>query len=68
MAKEYGNLERLTERIIGCAIEGHRTLGPGLLMNFNETSLRAGLKRLDHPDRYVRREHGIRRPKAQEDF
>jgi GxxExxY protein len=25
----------------------------GLLMNFNSTSLRAGLKRLDHPDRYV---------------
>ena len=27
----------------------------GLLMNFNMTSLRAGLKRLDHPDRYVRK-------------
>ena len=27
----------------------------GLLMNFNETSLRAGLKRLDHPDRHVRK-------------
>jgi GxxExxY protein len=25
----------------------------GLLMNFNSTSLRAGLKRLDHPDLYV---------------
>jgi GxxExxY protein len=25
----------------------------GLLMNFNATTLRAGLKRLDHPDRYV---------------
>ena len=24
----------------------------GLLMNFNATSLRAGLRRLDHPDRY----------------
>jgi GxxExxY protein len=24
----------------------------GLLINFNETTLRAGLKRLDHPDRY----------------
>ena len=148
MAHEHGNLERLTEKIIGCAIEVHRTLGPGLLeslyqeclvielaeqrlsfeadrcvnleykgrrirhtlrldllvegvvvvelksverlhpvhsaqvitylkltgcpagllMNFNETSLRAGLKRLHHPDRYVRREHEIRRSKDQEDF
>jgi GxxExxY protein len=25
----------------------------GLLMNFNATTLKAGLKRLDHPDRYV---------------
>ncbi|HEV3486709.1 MAG TPA: GxxExxY protein, partial [Vicinamibacterales bacterium] len=27
----------------------------GLLMNFNSTSLRSGLKRLDHPDRYIQR-------------
>jgi len=27
----------------------------GLLMNFNSTTLRAGLRRLDHPDRYVKR-------------
>jgi GxxExxY protein len=27
----------------------------GLLMNFNSTSLRAGLRRLDYPDRYIRR-------------
>ena len=27
----------------------------GLLMNFNSTTLRAGLKRLDHPDIYVRK-------------
>ena len=26
-----------------------------LLMNFNATTLKAGLKRLDHPDRYVRK-------------
>lgn len=26
----------------------------GLLINFNEATLRAGLHRLDHPDRYVR--------------
>jgi len=27
----------------------------GLLMNFNSTALRAGLRRLDHPDRYVKK-------------
>ena len=27
----------------------------GLLMNFNSPTLRAGLKRLDHPDRYVKK-------------
>jgi GxxExxY protein len=27
----------------------------GLLMNFNATTLRAGLKRLDHPDRYLKK-------------
>ena len=27
----------------------------GLLMNFNGTTLKAGLKRLDHPDRYVKK-------------
>jgi len=29
-------------------------LPAGLLMNFNETTLKAGLKRLDHPDRYAK--------------
>jgi GxxExxY protein len=28
----------------------------GLLMNFNVTALRAGLRRLDHPDRYVKKQ------------
>jgi len=27
----------------------------GLLMNFNSTTLKAGLKRLDHPDKYVKK-------------
>ena len=27
----------------------------GLLMNFNATTLKAGLKRLDHPDKYVKK-------------
>jgi GxxExxY protein len=30
-------------------------LPAGLLMNFNATTLKAGLKRMDHPDRYVKR-------------
>lgn len=28
----------------------------GLLMNFNVTALRAGLRRLDHPDRYIKKQ------------
>lgn len=31
----------------------------GLLINFNETTLRAGLKRLDHPDRYAQKRLAI---------
>jgi GxxExxY protein len=133
MATTFDEVEPLTEKIIGCAIEVHRTLGPGLLesvyrdcliiemrrqglrvksehclpfdykgerisgalrldllvndcivvelkavealhpihsvqvitylkisgypagllMNFNSMTLKAGLKRLDHPDRYA---------------
>ena len=133
MTDDVVDVEALTEKVIGCAIEVHRTLGPGLLesvyrecmiiemraehlcveserhvpleykgqrikgqlkldllvehcvvvelkavdhlhpvhlaqvitylkltgypagllMNFNSTALRAGLKRLDHPDRYA---------------
>lgn len=30
-------------------------LPAGLLMNFNAPALKAGLKRLDHPDRYVKK-------------
>lgn len=33
-------------------LTGHQA---GLLINFNEVTLRAGLKRLDHPQRYARR-------------
>ena len=135
MTDDVVDVEALTEKVIGCAIEVHRTLGPGLLesvyrecmiiemrgehlcveserhvpleykgqrikgqlkldllvegfvvvelkavdhlhpvhlaqvitylkltgypagllMNFNSTSLRAGLRRLDHPDRYAKK-------------
>jgi GxxExxY protein len=34
-----GNLNGITERIIGCAIEVHRQLGPGLLENVYEDAL-----------------------------
>jgi GxxExxY protein len=34
-------------KLSGCAA--------GLIMNFNMTSLRAGLRRLNHPDRYAAR-------------
>ena len=30
-------------------------LPAGLLMNFNAPTLKAGLKRLDHPDRYMKK-------------
>lgn len=135
MTHDLAELDALTEKVIGCAIEVHRTLGPGLLesvyrecmiiemlgqqlsvqserhvpveykgqrikgqlkldllvegcvvvelksvdhlhpihlaqvitylkltgypagllMNFNSTTLTAGLKRLDHPDKYVKK-------------
>ncbi len=31
MNRTVADIEALTEQIIGCAIEVHRTLGPGLL-------------------------------------
>jgi GxxExxY protein len=34
-------------KLTGCPV--------GLLMNFNSTTLKAGLKRLDHPDKYVKK-------------
>ena len=33
------NLNKISERIIGCAIEVHRNLGPGLLENIYENAL-----------------------------
>ncbi len=38
-------LNRLTEKIIGAAIEVHRNLGPGLLINFNVKLLKDGIRR-----------------------
>ena len=36
----------LTFEIIGAAIDAHRVLGPGLLINFNVEALRHGIKRI----------------------
>ena len=33
------NLNKITEKIIGCAIEVHKTLGPGLLESVYEKAL-----------------------------
>ena len=39
-----GELNRLTQKIIGAAIEVHRHLGPGLLLNFNVKLLKDGIR------------------------
>ena len=39
-------INSLTQRIIGCAIEVHRALGPGLLLNFNSRLMKDGIARL----------------------
>lgn len=58
-AVEHLNAVCLAQVITYLKISGYPA---GLLMNFNATTLRAGLKRLDHPDRYVKkaREQEIR--------
>ena len=40
-------LNKITERIIGCAIEVHRNLGPGLLESIYESALCYELKEND---------------------
>ena len=52
--KSSAPLKELTERIIGCAIEVHRQLGPGLLEGTYESALcielnSAGLKHVRQP-------------------
>jgi GxxExxY protein len=39
MGKETISLNKITERIIGCAIEVHKYLGPGLLESIYENAL-----------------------------
>ena len=37
---EFTDVNRLTARVIGCAIEVHKTLGPGLLESIYESAMR----------------------------
>ncbi|OVE74016.1 hypothetical protein BVX93_00585 [bacterium B13(2017)] len=39
MRKDFLNMNKITEKIIGCAIEVHRHLGPGLLESIYENAL-----------------------------
>ena len=39
MDSDIDNLNKITEKIIGCAIEVHRNLGPGLLELIYESAL-----------------------------
>ena len=41
---EYPEKDPLTEKIIGCAIEVHKTLGPGLLESTYESALAVELR------------------------
>lgn len=44
MGEEIGKLNAITEKIIGCAIEVHKTIGPGLLESIYEKALCYELK------------------------
>ena len=44
MTDTVDEIEELTERVIGCAIEVHRTLGPGLLESIYQECLIIELK------------------------
>ena len=39
MDSDIDNLNKITEKIIGCAIEVHRNIGPGLLELIYESAL-----------------------------
>ena len=39
------DINHLTEKVIGAAIEVHKTLGPGLLENLYEEALECEIKR-----------------------
>ena len=40
------DINELSSKIIGAAIEVHRTLGPGLILNFNVSVMRDGIVRI----------------------
>ena len=45
MTSDYSRIDELTEKVIGCAIEVHRTLGPGLLESVYRECLILELRR-----------------------
>lgn len=47
MGNSINNLNKITEKIIGCAIEVHKNLGPGLLESIYENALCYELKEND---------------------
>lgn len=52
---EFGEINLLTQKIIGCAIEVHRTLGPGLLETLYEQAVCIELE--DERVSYARQTH-----------
>jgi hypothetical protein len=40
------DINELSSKIIGAAIEVHKTLGPGLLLNFNVVLMKDGIVRV----------------------
>jgi hypothetical protein len=54
---EFKAVERLHPVHVAQAITYLKLTGcpAGLLLNFNATTLRAGLRRVDHPDSYVKK-------------
>ena len=40
------DINELSSKIIGAAIEVHKTLGPGLLLNFNVALMKDGIVRV----------------------
>jgi hypothetical protein len=39
------DFDSLSNRVLGCALEVHKALGPGLLINFSVPLLKQGIKR-----------------------
>jgi len=46
MHPRYPEAEAWSSKVIGAAIEVHREMGPGLLINFHEAVLKDGIVRM----------------------